>query len=875
VPTTASLAAALADRYRIERELGQGGMATVYLAEDIKHRRHVALKVLRPELAAVIGAARFLQEITTTANLQHPNILPLHDSGEVEGTVFYVMPFVEGESLRDRLDREKQLPIDDATRVASEIAGALDYAHRRGVIHRDIKPENILLHDGRAIVADFGIALAVSTATGGTRMTETGMSLGTPQYMSPEQAMGERTLDARSDVYALGCVLYEMLAGEPPFTGPTAQSIVAKVLTTDPDSVDELRKTVPSHVAAAVRTALQKLPADRFATAAEFSKALTNAGYSTSITSTLPGTTGARSTQPHRNRAWMYFAAGGISAAIVAAIAMPRESVSANEPRFYTITLPDSAPLSGGGDVYGIVYRSLDVSRDGRSLVYISESPRGVSHLMQLRLDNGVATPIPGTDSARSPVLSPDGKSVAFYAGRAIRRIALDGGIATTVLNDGQSSGSIHGWLDDGRIVYSAGRACAIGSVPAVGGAPSPVSSACGMRSMTFNRAAPEWAVGFSGTQLSGVPLGGEATFHPLGAGVDSSGQPTRIRGSSPLIVPQGFLVFVRDSTLYAARFDLNARRLTTEPRPVLSGVRHEDTELLAHTALADDGTFIYASGADASHAYFVRVDARGTIRDTLPVRPGIVVSYAVTHDGRRLAFTGQLTDGTQGHFVVDLERRLIDSVLRVPGVVLNWVDREQAVALSRFSDTSTALGRAPRLHADGQLRLADTTSGYISDSRDGSTRCAPREVRTWKQSKPAEVARLSDGGYWCRPSPDGRYAAWIGANSAIMVAHADERGAQLKVQVATGDEPRWSRDGKEIYFRDRDKFYVVNAPSDDMRPVPAPRLLFSGHFLQAVASWDRTDDGMFILLKGPAPLRTTRLSVITNFPRFLEEKFR
>src|SRR6266404_4523124 len=232
-PVPDRLAAALADRYRIERELGQGGMATVYMAEDLKHHRKVAVKVLRPELASALGPERFLREIETTANLRHPHILPLYDSGEAGGFLFYVMPLVEGESLRDRLTREKQLPIDDALRIASEVASALDYAHRHGVIHRDIKPENILLHDGRALVADFGIALAASKA-GGTRMTETGMSLGTPHYMSPEQAMGEREITARSDVYALGVVLYEMLTGDPPFTGSTAQAIVARVLTEKP-----------------------------------------------------------------------------------------------------------------------------------------------------------------------------------------------------------------------------------------------------------------------------------------------------------------------------------------------------------------------------------------------------------------------------------------------------------------------------------------------------------------------------------------------------------------------------------------------------------------------------------------------------------------
>jgi serine/threonine-protein kinase len=280
----ARMTAALSDRYAFERELGAGGMATVYLAHDLRHDRKVAIKVLRPELAAVIGAERFLKEIKTTANLQHPHILGLIDSGTAEGLLWYAMPYVDGESLRDRLVREKQLPVVDAVRIATETAGALDYAHRHGVIHRDIKPENILLHDGSVLVADFGIALAASTA--GTRMTETGMSLGTPHYMSPEQAMGEREITARSDVYALGCITYEMLVGEPPFTGPTAQAIIARVMTEEPRSLTLQRKTIPLHVDAAVRQALQKLPADRFATAAEFSAALAPPERSRAIDST-------------------------------------------------------------------------------------------------------------------------------------------------------------------------------------------------------------------------------------------------------------------------------------------------------------------------------------------------------------------------------------------------------------------------------------------------------------------------------------------------------------------------------------------------------------------------------------------------------------
>ena len=276
------LQSALSDRYRLDREVGAGGMATVYLAEDVRHDRRVALKVLRPELAAVIGAERFLAEIKLTANLQHPHILPLFDSGEADSYLFYVMPFVTGETLRDRMNHERQLPVGEAIKITIEVASALDYAHRQGVVHRDIKPENILLHDGSAVVADFGIALAASKASG-QRMTETGMSLGTPHYMSPEQAMGEREITARSDVYALGAVLYEMLTGEPPFTGNTAQAVVARVLTENPRPLTTQRHTIPRHVEAAVLTALEKLPADRFTTASEFAEALQDKSYASTV----------------------------------------------------------------------------------------------------------------------------------------------------------------------------------------------------------------------------------------------------------------------------------------------------------------------------------------------------------------------------------------------------------------------------------------------------------------------------------------------------------------------------------------------------------------------------------------------------------------
>ena len=267
------LGSALAGRYRLERELGRGGMAVVFLAEDLRHKRPVALKVLKPELAQAIGADRFLQEIAIAAQLAHPHILPLHDSGDADGLLFYVMPFVEGESLRARLDRERQLPIADAVQIIAEVADALSYAHSRGVIHRDIKPDNVLLTAGHAVVSDFGIARAVATA-GSERLTETGFAVGTPAYMSPEQATGDAAIDGRSDVYSLGCLGYEMLGGAPPFTGPTAQAILARHTMDPVPRLRTLRQTVPDALEQAINRALAKTPADRFATATQLAAAV-------------------------------------------------------------------------------------------------------------------------------------------------------------------------------------------------------------------------------------------------------------------------------------------------------------------------------------------------------------------------------------------------------------------------------------------------------------------------------------------------------------------------------------------------------------------------------------------------------------------------
>ncbi|MFI5214272.1 MAG: protein kinase [Gemmatimonadales bacterium] len=397
---TTRLATALEGRYRIERELGAGGMATVYLAKDLKHDREVALKVLRPELGAVLGADRFLAEIKITARLDHPHILTLIDSGASEGFLYYVLPFVRGESLRDLLNREKQLGVDQALQITKQVASALDYAHRQGVVHRDIKPENILIQEGEAMLADFGIALAVKEA-GGNRLTETGLSLGTPQYMSPEQATGDRQLDARSDVYSLGAVLYEMLAGEPPVTGPTAQAMIAKLMTERPTRLRIVRDTVSEGIDAAVARALSKIPADRFASAGDFARAL-------EVSAQAPAGRPARPRRPALVAAVIV----GVAAIAALGLLLATGRLGRRGP---SVSLRERTQLTfSGGALSGAV------SPDGKQLAFITRSctETACSYAVEVQDVGGTATRriLEHATAAYVILWSPDRRNLLIWA---------------------------------------------------------------------------------------------------------------------------------------------------------------------------------------------------------------------------------------------------------------------------------------------------------------------------------------------------------------------------------------------------------------------------------------------------------------------------
>jgi serine/threonine-protein kinase len=820
----ARLSAALSDRYAIERELGQGGMATVYLAHDVRHDRKVALKVLRPELSAILGSERFLAEIKTTANLQHPHILSLFDSGEADGLVFYVMPYVEGESLRDRLRREHQLPVDDAVRIAREVGDALEYAHRQGIVHRDIKPENILLHGGHALVADFGIALAVSRSEGGTRMTETGMSLGTPHYMSPEQAMGEREISAKSDVYALGCVLYEMLTGEPPFTGPTPQAIIARVMTEEPRSLVLQRKTIPPHVEAAVRQALEKLPADRFATAAQFAEALGRPDYTAATTRTA-----AVAVAPVRMRQRALRHAPWILLAVTAAAGAwgtfrprPREIPPVIA---FTLELPATVTDLGGSPIA--------LSPDGARLVYVSQTLDDPQARLYVRdLDRTSVRVIATTENAAGPFISPDGAWIGYWSNGAIRKVAVAGGPVTPLAS---MSGSVQGgtWGRRGDIILAVG-----GALVRLSAAGGPVDTL--LRDSTRSFRWPDF-----------LPDGETVLFAASGDG------PSRIQalslrsrrvtdlgvtGTQARYVGRGHLVYTTaEGELLAVPFDPAGPRVRGPETPVASNVR-VTAGGAAKVAHSRNGMLAWLGGS-AARRDLVLVDAAGRV-DGTRTPADLYESPRFSPDGRRIAVgIGDLLGGRPDIWVLELVRGTLSrATFDSSSVYPEWSPDGAWIhyATSRRGDYDLWRARSDGSGVQESLVVApnDQWEGVPSpDGRGFVFRVTSPETRRdiyWLPrgaSQPEAVLTTPFEERGIAVSPDGKWLAYVSNETGtdeVYVRALPGPGGRVQISTNGAREPRWGPGGRELLYRSRDSVYATQiATAGGQVRVGARRALF------------------------------------------------
>ncbi len=864
------LARALADRYRIERELGQGGMATVYLAADLKHDRKVAIKVLKPELAAVLGAERFVQEIKTTAALSHPHILPLFDSGEAVGFLYYVMPYVEGETIRDRLNREAQLGVDEAVRITTDVADALQHAHEHGVIHRDIKPENILLQNGRPMVADFGIALAVSAAAGG-RMTETGLSLGTPHYMSPEQATAEKEITARSDVYSLASVLYEMLAGQPPHLGGSAQQIIMKIVAEPVPPVTRFRRTVPPNVAAALAKALEKLPADRFATASEFARALSDPAFRDGA-GTEAGATAGGARAPASRGLRIGLAIGALALAGAAFLIGRR---TAPRPNVVDVGLPDTAQFAFVDDTpWGMELPGLVVSPDGDFAVYVAR--RGAfTELWYRSLVGPVARPLPGTRGANVPAISPDGHWVSFMAGRVLKKVATDGSApAADVAEVVDPWGST--WTGPDELLAAADQGNRTEWVRMSDGEKSRSGGPCAFpqRIPDTNDFLCHPSGGTQWVRVVTPTADGSLPMSPMAGTI--LGDSTRPVLSHESFIVGDRLVFVdADGNLEAARYDRATRALG--PRSVVRrGLRRSFFAIAGHLGVTRAGDLVYVPGSNGAIGQFVARPPGGAAR-ALPIPAGEYHHFTVSADGRRIAATARGVGGDE-LWIFDAETGRGDRVavafllshpIWAPDGTLAYAVRDTA-----GSEMATALlppdgGRPSRLTGVAVFPAAflarrTLVANTVDDpdiavvSLDGD-----RVVR-------ADTVKLPNSQYFPVVSPDGRWLAYGGTERGIaqlFVTPYPAMDRQYRVSADVGTEPVWLPDASLVY-RKGSCWYRLRPNPAAAPPLSAPVLAFcDDKFLNTVGPSNTSmPDGSVLYLRTVAPTTAGYLRIVRDW---------
>jgi Tol biopolymer transport system component/tRNA A-37 threonylcarbamoyl transferase component Bud32 len=802
------LKAALAERYTIEREIGAGGMATVYLAEDVKHKRQVAVKVLRPELAAILGGDRFLKEIEVTANLQHPNILPLYDSGEADSFLYYVMPYIEGESLRDKMNREKQVSVDETVEIVRSVAAALQFAHERDVVHRDIKPENILLQSGQALVADFGIALAVSQA-GGTRLTETGLSLGTPHYMSPEQATGDRDLDAKSDVYSLGCVAYEMLVGEPPHVGNSVQAVIAKVLSEKPSPISQTRDLVPSNVDAAIQQALAKSPADRFTGAGRFADALSNPGFTLpTIAAAAPSVTAGP-----WNRLAMTLGVVAVVATAVAIWALGSSNeTTANVVRF-ELTLPEESAVQ---PFAGFFAAPFDVSPDGSRIVYSGLVPSGQSQLYVRGLDQLDPVPIPATDSARAPFFSPDGLWVGFHVLNRLKKVPLGGGPATTLAENVQDGFSGASWGDDGYIVYTA-QEYRLARVNAAGGEPELLLP----EDLDVDAYWPDVLPSGKGVLFQHCPVGPCDPVASVAVLDRESGEVKVLVESAEigLYSPTGHIVYAReDGAIFAVGFDPDALELTGAAMPLFDGVSM-GRRGAARLAFSRSGTMVFLSGGGSAGTQLAALDHQGNAQ-LLGAPTRVYFEPRLSPSGDRVAVTVVEGDGAQV-WIYDIAAGT-STQLTFEGTNVRPAWSPDGAHIS-FPSNRTGAWELYVMPADrsGPAEPISATELNASNglphtwTRDGAwivfdmqVEAADRDILAIPMGgdrTPQPIVSQPQRQRNASVSPDGRWLAYVSnesGNDEVYVRPFPGPGGVWKVSTNGGRAPAWVSDRELVFSR-------------------------------------------------------------------------
>jgi serine/threonine-protein kinase len=748
-----------------------------------------------------------------TANLQHPHILPLHDSGEADSFLYYVMPYVEGETLRDKIQHEKQLAVDEAVEITRSVAAALDYAHRHEVVHRDIKPENILMHDGQPMVADFGIALAVSQA-GGARLTETGLSVGTPHYMSPEQAMGDRELDARSDVYSLGAMLYEMLTGEPPYTGPTAQAIVAKVITEKAPPVTATRPTTPPHVAASIDRSLQKLPADRFSSAAEFAAALANPSFS------LAATPAAAAVGERPRLSVMTIGLATLSGVLLVAALWGWLRPGSESPSVARQRIVLGSDLPGG-----MIFLGTAVAPDGSAIVYW-DTVGGAEHLWVKERDQAHAVVLAGTVEGRSPIFSPDGEWIAFVTDQGLYKVPRRGGSPIVVSDSGGGYGA-GAWLDDGTLVFFSSGNDLIYRVGDAGGASE--------RILEFD----DIQRGFM--QATALPGGRGVLFIACASFpcIQSEAWVLDLRTLEPRMlveqvgsawyVPTGHLVYVRrDGGVFVAPFDLDALEISGPAIPVFDGVR--TFQGLADFHLAADGTVLYVAGeamvyAELSEIVWVdrsgaesQIDPNWTIHGVgnggLSLSPdGTQVAVNATSEGspETHVFVKRLPDGPASRLTFDGATN-IRPTWSPDGRHLLWVtNRSNKMEVWRKradgSQGAELLVSVERSVFEGMISPDGEWIVYRTDDvAAGSGDILARPI----SGDSSDVELIATAFEETSPalSPDSRWMAYSsnesGRKEIYVRPFPNVNDGRWQVSVNGGTEPLWAHSGRELFYWSR-----------------------------------------------------------------------